>query len=911
VDMAPLILLALAAIVLIPLGAILGIVAFQRTGRLAAELATLRRELSGLRAAIAVPSVTAPVVSRIPPVETPPDPAAASPEEPPPTVAAEPMATEPVAAAPAEASAELELVAVVRASATDSGPTKLGLERNLTGRWTIWLGAVTLALSGVFLVKYSIEQDLLGPGVRIAFGILFGAAFIAASLRLRSVMPERAAKLAQADHIPAALAAAGIADLFATIYAAFALYDFLGPLTAFVLLAGIAAIGVGLSLLYGPFIALLGLAGAFLVPLLVPSDHPSAFGLFGYLLVVAVGSLAVLRYKGWWWLAYVALAGSSLWTIVWLAASWEVSDATVVGLYLVLATAAFFHFARDAAGSGSDLDAWRSSRGLFIWAAAVAKSLLVLLLAVIAADSTPSLLAVAALMILLLAAGWRHAAFDGFAFLAGVLGVAVIAAWELGSASLDATGQIAVAPHEIVPVFAGAFVTAAVCFAALLGGAGFLALWSAARPGRWAAISAAAPILILAAVYWRLGEFAVSLPWTLVGLALAAVDLAAASRVARQREMPGMEAALAAYAVGVIAATGFAATMSLRHAWLSVALSVALPGIAWVARETRVAALRPVSLVVAAIVLARLLLNPGILDYPADGGVFLNWLLYGYGIPSVAFLTAAIAFRRGGDDVLVMVLEAGSIALAIALVSLELHQLFGNGALDNPHYDFAEAAFQVDAWGAGALALLYRAGRRQRPVLVWALRIVAAVAALHLVFVQMLALNPLLTRELVGNARLFNLLLPAYAVPAILAALIRREAERQGEGLAAMVAGGFALALGFVALSLELRQWFHGTVLLGPTSDAEAYAYSVVWLLYGGALLGAGIWRARPTLRLAAIGLLTLTVAKAFLFDMSNLTGLYRAASFLGLGLCLVGIGYLYQRVVFPAPAAGRAPDAS
>ena len=98
--------------------------------------------------------------------------------------------------------------------------------------------------------------------------------------------------------------------------------------------------------------------------------------------------------------------------------------------------------------------------------------------------------------------------------------------------------------------------------------------------------------------------------------------------------------------------------------------------------------------------------------------------------------------------------------------------------------------------------------------------------------------------------------------------------------------------------------------MLGPTSDAEIYGYSVVWLLYGGALLALGIWRQQPMLRVAALALLTLTVAKAFLFDMANLTGLYRAASFLGLGLCLIGIGYLYQRVVFPPPAARREASA-
>jgi uncharacterized membrane protein len=47
-----------------------------------------------------------------------------------------------------------------------------------------------------------------------------------------------------------------------------------------------------------------------------------------------------------------------------------------------------------------------------------------------------------------------------------------------------------------------------------------------------------------------------------------------------------------------------------------------------------------------------------------------------------------------------------------------------------------------------------------------------------------------------------------------------------------------------------------------------------------------------------------LTVAKAFLIDMAALTGIWRALSFIGLGLALVGIGYLYQRLLFPPRSA-------
>ena len=51
---------------------------------------------------------------------------------------------------------------------------------------------------------------------------------------------------------------------------------------------------------------------------------------------------------------------------------------------------------------------------------------------------------------------------------------------------------------------------------------------------------------------------------------------------------------------------------------------------------------------------------------------------------------------------------------------------------------------------------------------------------------------------------------------------------------------------------------------------------------------------------------LALVVLKVFIGDMSNLEGLLRIASFVGLGFCLVGIGSLYQRFVrgaAPVPA--------
>jgi hypothetical protein len=130
------------------------------------------------------------------------------------------------------------------------------------------------ALGGFFMVRYSIEAGLLGPGVRTILGGLFALALLAAgewTRRKESISTIEALPIA---NIPAILTAAGTAVAFATVYAAYALYGFLVPATAFILL-GLVALGtLAAALLHGPALAGLGIAGAFVTPILVSSDKP-------------------------------------------------------------------------------------------------------------------------------------------------------------------------------------------------------------------------------------------------------------------------------------------------------------------------------------------------------------------------------------------------------------------------------------------------------------------------------------------------------------------------------------------------------------------------------------------------------------------------------------------------------------
>jgi uncharacterized membrane protein len=45
------------------------------------------------------------------------------------------------------------------------------------------------------------------------------------------------------------------------------------------------------------------------------------------------------------------------------------------------------------------------------------------------------------------------------------------------------------------------------------------------------------------------------------------------------------------------------------------------------------------------------------------------------------------------------------------------------------------------------------------------------------------------------------------------------------------------------------------------------------------------------------MALLMVVIAKIFLIDMDDLEGLLRVASFMGLGLSLLGLAYLHQRI--------------
>ncbi|MHC4174420.1 MAG: DUF2339 domain-containing protein [Planctomycetota bacterium] len=70
---------------------------------------------------------------------------------------------------------------------------------------------------------------------------------------------------------------------------------------------------------------------------------------------------------------------------------------------------------------------------------------------------------------------------------------------------------------------------------------------------------------------------------------------------------------------------------------------------------------------------------------------------------------------------------------------------------------------------------------------------------------------------------------------------------------------------------------------------------SVMWAVYGAALMAVGFWRKIKMLRYIALGLFALLLVKVFIWDTMEVKKVYRIAAFFATGVTLVGVSYLYQ----------------
>jgi uncharacterized membrane protein len=196
------------------------------------------------------------------------------------------------------------------------------------------VAGIALVLAAVFFLRYSIERGWLQPPVRTLIGVVTGVSLL--------VVCER--KAARRYPVTAnALDAAAVSILFATFFAAHALWKLVPALPTFVLLALVAAVAVLLSIRHESlFIAVLGLLGGFSTPALLSTGENRPIPLFGYLLVLNVGLGWVARARGWPLLTGLSLILTTLYQWGWVVKFLDAAQVPLgAAIFLVLPAASF------------------------------------------------------------------------------------------------------------------------------------------------------------------------------------------------------------------------------------------------------------------------------------------------------------------------------------------------------------------------------------------------------------------------------------------------------------------------------------------------------------------------------------------------------------------------------------------
>ena len=791
-------------------------------------------------------------------------------------------------------------------------PASPDIETALGTRWAVWVGGLALALGGLFLVRYSIEAGVFGPGVRLTFAALLGLALIAGGEFIRRTGFKVPVEGAAAAYVPGVLTAAGAFTLFGAVYAAHGVYGFVGPALGFMLMGVIGVGTIAAALVHGQALAGVGLLGSLVTPMLVSSQSPNAWALFGYLAIVLAANTAIARLRDWSLVAAAGFAGTGLWCLLYMMDSAMVEPMVVIFINAVmLAVLAFVWL-------GWRIEPLRQTD----WPA-VATALTVALAALaMLADrllvANSSELYGTVLMAALIAVAFFRPAALPLLHAAGAVAILVQLRHLLsGSFAFEVMGEKVVVDGFAIlsqtwPVLIG-FLLAAIFLASGLYGGWKMIPAHPRRAAIWAGWGALVPLAVLASLWTAFGNIDRDWGYAASALALAAILTAGGEAMAR-REHPSMAGGLAVSAA--LAGAGAAAILMLHMAFgplmTTMMIGLLAAAVALATRYRIYPALGWICVGAVVVALARVAFDPTIVGAMHLGTTpIFNALLPGYGVPALAFGFVAWQLARTTDGRPRLAMEAGAALFALLAAAMLVRHAMNGGVIEGGAPTLAEQAiYTLIALGAGTILVALDTRSPSSVLRIGSMAAgvasVAFIVSQHLVF-----LNPLCTDEGTGGIPIFNLLLLAYLLPALAAgglALYARGKRPQWYSQMLALTGA---VLAFFYATLSLRRLFQGEHigLWAGMDQLEAYAYSALWLAMGVGLLMLGVRFSSYVLRVASAVLIALAVAKVFLFDMSGLEGVLRALSFIGLGAVLIGIGLFYQKLLTRAgkaePAAG------
>ena len=799
----------------------------------------------------------------------------------------------------------------------------------LQQNWFYAVSAASLALAGIFLVQYGMENGLLPPRARVAAALGFGAALIAVGEFIRRRFGDGAQSVT--EYLPSVFSGAGIVTLFGGILSARMLYDLIGGGAAMIGMVGVALVAMVLGWMHGPLLVAVGVIGAYGAPMVLESTNSDASPLFGYFTVIAVLGLGVDTIRRWGWISALTLVlayvmgthllgggGTTAWTgqlyfavlpllaILIPARSLQPDHAGPPALIGVLG--------RLTLGARARGVTWPSFPTLMAFASVAASCVILLIMWKPAAPEIwLSVGLMAVLSVVLIAWSHRAPALQDAALLPALsLLLSIFAQGENRRITYEVFSKTyANSPEADFPWV----ITVLIGIGAVLS---LLALWRALRGGQfgviWALVAAvfAPAMAIVLEMSWRPADVIGAYPWALHAAGLAALMAFVAERLAR---VDGANRLRVSFAVmSMLACLAFAFVIVLSSTALTVALAVTVLAAAALDRMWNLPAI-VWFIAVGVITLGyRLVVGPG-LEYGEQSP--LAEMLVAYLGTLVVFIAALWLLRPLPRDTAKVMLDSAAWSTAgLTLSLLLLRWITAKAGVDlvDTHWNFGLLGA---IWVGLALAQVQRTQGRTGGLLDKARWVLATIFGLMggAALIGAMSEAPLfaatygwrtegevsasvarrMAQAQVYGPVLLNTLAAAYLMPALVllagAWRLRAIDPRIRMALAGL-GGALALFWGFAAI----RHFWQGGEAM-PLSfgigQPEQYTYTIVLLLAGAALFYQSLARRSALLRKAGLVVVGLAVAKVFLIDVTDLDGLTRVFSLLVLGLALAALAWL------------------
>lgn len=867
---------------------------FFRYGGLRDDIEILRSRIKELEYKAYEQQNAAPAQEQTTPAEPEPE---TEPEPQPETTVAAPEPP-PVIAEPEPAPSHIPYVA----KTIEKTDIKASFEQHIATKLPVWIGSISLILAAFFLVKYSIEFGWLGPLGRVILGGLFGGGLLAAGQYI-SARP----KISNAVQISQGLIGAGLVALYVSLYAAINLYELIGPLSGFGGMCLVTAMAVILSLRHGQPIAVFGLIGGLLTPALVSTTEPNTIALFSYLFLLFASLSTVLIRKGWWTLAVITLIGMFMWSAAWMAFLFTASEAFILIIFALAMTTVVLagtgkriaedtlednekttvHILNTAAISGGAITVlWVSLKitiSLFDWSMLGLFSLALIALTYFKQDVYEKPL---------------------YVKLAAVLSLFYV--WAADAPLLDA-----------LTVIAG--------IAAVYIGAASILMRKVADPRFWALVQCSTALALYLISYavldlpaWWMESFAMF--WGILSLVLASFAAYQATDIQSKYRADNTirQHLVTIYCLTASAFISLGLAIEMPWAYMPLAFAGQIAATAWAYKRTDISCLKYIMYVLTLIFIGlnyeQLLLFSSVILSSLVGETpsrsyysrfILENPLVNLGIPSV-LLYASLWFTMQRDKADKKLIHAlfGTASVLILFTAYYLFRAYfhtGSGHIFASEIGFIERGIVTITLGLVGIGAMEFVRKHDIEFLKPWGQGIFRMAITRLVYFDLFLHNPYFAdSQFVGDMPLINGVTMTYGFGLAFCgwALYRRDMMTSGE-FAKKFFSALSLSCLFALTSFNVAQFFNGGFIEADhMSSAELYAYSVVWLLTGIGLLAAGIKTDDKPTRMAALGFLTLAVCKVFLLDAAGLEGLFRVASFLGLGISLIGLSYFYTRFI-------------